>query len=119
MKHNSTQMVTGKAFEYAILREFKEKLDKFTNVEVVNNDALETAETCFNYFDSQGQGRYLLTASFAVNLLIDIEPRLSHDIGNHDILQLEILTDYQGQSGDVRDILAIRLVQKWETRCFS
>jgi len=31
-----------------------------------------------------------------------------------DILQLEILTDHQGKSGDVRDVLAIRVLQKWE-----
>jgi len=114
MGNNSTQMVNGKAFEYAILKEFKEKLNKITNVEVIENEALVTAENCFNEFDQQGQGRYLLTASFAVNFLMDIEPRLSNDIDKSDILQLEILTDYQGQLGDVRDILAIRLLQKWE-----
>ena len=114
MGNNSAQMVTGKAFEYAILKEFKEKLDKSTNVEVVQNDALDTAKNCFDEFGHQEQGRYLLTASFAVNFLMDIEPRLSNDINENDILQLEILTDYQGQLGDVRDVLAIRLVQKWE-----
>ena len=114
MGNNSAQMVTGKAFEYAILKEFKEKLDKSTNVEVVQNNALETAQSCFDEFEPQEQGRYLLTASFAVNFLMDIEPRLSNDINENDILQLEILTDYQGQLGDVRDVLAIRLVQKWE-----
>ena len=45
---------------------------------------------------------------------MDIEPRLSNDIGKEDILQLEILSDDYGKSGDVRDILAIRLLQKWE-----
>lgn len=114
MGNNSTQMVNGKAFEYAILKEFKEKLNKITNVEVIENEALVTAKNCFNEFDQQGQGRYLLTASFAVNFLMDIEPRLSNDIDKSDILQLEILTDCQGQLGDVRDILAIRLLQKWE-----
>jgi hypothetical protein len=29
-------------------------------------------------------------------------------------LQLEILTDYQGQLGDVRDVVAIRKLQEWE-----
>ncbi|MBU8902167.1 MAG: HaeIII family restriction endonuclease [Victivallales bacterium] len=114
MNKNSTQMLTGKAFEYAILKEFQEKLERNTNVEVVQNNALTTAKECFNTFDNEEQGRYLLTASFAVNFLIDIEPRLSNDINEKDILQLEILTDYHGQSGDVRDVLAIRLVQKWE-----
>ena len=114
MGNNSSQMVSGKAFEYAILKEFKEKLNELTNVDVVENDALITAQGCFNEFSLEEQGRYLLTASFAVNFLMDIEPRLKHDIGANDILQLEILTDYQGQLGDVRDILIIRSLQKWE-----
>ena len=114
MGNNSTQMVTGKAFEYAILSEFKEKLNKLTGVKIIKNDAYETAKSCFNQLQHQAQGRYLLTASFAVNFLMDIEPRLSNDIDENDTLQLEILTDYQGQLGDVRDILAIRAVQKWE-----
>ena len=114
MRKNSPQMISGKAFEFAILKEFKEKLSKNTTVEVIKNSAYTTAESCFGDFNSQEQGRYLLTASFAVNFLMDIEPRLSNDIDEKDILQLEILTDYQGQLGDVRDILAIRLIQKWE-----
>jgi len=114
MGNNSTQMVNGKAFEYSILKEFREKLGKVTNVEVIENNALVTAKNCFDEFTQQEQGRYLLTASFAVNFLMDIEPRLANDIDKNDILQLEILTDFQGQLGDVRDIVAIRLLQKWE-----
>lgn len=114
MSNNSKQMVTGKAFEYAILSEFKEKLHKITNVEVIKNNSLKIAKNCFSEFNKQEQGRYLLTASFAVNFLMDIEPKLSHDIGKNDKLQLEILRDNQGELGDVRDILAIRLLQKWE-----
>lgn len=114
MINNSFQMLTGKAFEYSILKEFKEKLNTITNVEVVQNNALEIAKNCFNEFEKQEQGRYLLTASFAVNFLMDIEPRLSNDLGKKDILQLEILNDYQGQLGDVRDVLIIRVLQKWE-----
>lgn len=107
-------MLSGKAFEYAILKEFYEKLEKRTNVEIVHNDALATAKGCFETFDSDEQGRYLLTASFAVNFLMDIEPRLSNDLNEKDILELEILTDFQGQLGDVRDVLAIRKLQDWE-----
>jgi hypothetical protein len=57
---------------------------------------------------------YDLNASFAVNFLIDLEPRLSNGINNSDLLQLEIVSDKNGQSGDVRDVLAIRSLQKWE-----
>lgn len=114
MVNNPTQMLTGKAFEYSILKEFKEKLNTITHVEVVQNNALKIAKDCFNKFDQQAQGRYLLTASFAVNFLMDIEPRLSNDLGKKDILQLEILNDHQGKIGDVRDVLIIRILQKWE-----
>ena len=35
---NSRQMTTGKAFEYALLSQFEEKLKDKTNVEVINKD---------------------------------------------------------------------------------
>ncbi len=114
MKKKSTQTKNGKAFEYAILKEFKEKLERATTVEVVENKALITAQKHFNSFDKTEQGEFLLYASFAVNFLIDIEPRLSNNFDENDILQLEILTDNKGQDGDVRDVVAIRLLQKWE-----
>ena len=46
--------------------------------------------------------------------MLDIEPRLSNGISDKDVLQLEIVADKLGQSGDVRDVLAIRSLQKWE-----
>jgi hypothetical protein len=114
MKIKSAQMRTGKAFEYAILSEFHSKLKNVTNVKIIKNDALETALNCFNDFKETEQGEFLLYASFAINFLIDVEPRLSNDINENDTLELEIVTDYKGQLGDVRDVLAIRLLQKWE-----
>lgn len=110
----SKQMITGKSFEYALLIQFEEKLKNKTNLEVIKNPAFKIARDCFNQVNNIEQSEYLLAASFAVNFLMDIEPRLSNDIGERDILQLEILTDCQGKSGDVRDVLAIRAVQKWE-----
>jgi hypothetical protein len=110
----STQMRNGKAFEYAILKEFKERLNLITRIQVLDSPALETSKNCFYSFDSHTQGLYVLYASSTVNYLIDIEPRLSHGINGKDILQLGILQDQQGQDGDVRDIIVIRLEQKWE-----
>jgi len=111
---NSKQMTTGKSFEYALLVQFEEKLKDKTNLEVIKNSAFEITKGCFENVSSTEQSEYLLSASFAVNFLMDIEPRLSNDIGKDDILQLEILSDQHGKSGDVRDVLAIRLLQKWE-----
>lgn len=111
---NSKQMTTGKAFEYALLVQFEEKLKDKTNLEVIKNQTFEIAKGCFGNVTATERSEYLLSASFAVNFLMDIEPRLPNDIGKNDVLQLEILSDEHGKSGDVRDVLAIRLLQKWE-----
>lgn len=110
----ATQTINGKAFEYALLNEFLERLKARTSVSVVENEPYKTALKCFVRFDEKEQGHYKLVASFAVNFLLDIEPRLANGISDKDILQLEIVADKAGQTGDVRDVLAIRSLQKWE-----
>jgi hypothetical protein len=45
---------------------------------------------------------------------MDIEPRLKNGIDEKDILELQIASDSAGETGDVRDVLIIRNVQKWE-----
>jgi hypothetical protein len=83
-------------------------------VSVIDNEPLKTAKKCFDTFNNTDKGLYNLNASFAVNFLIDLEPRLSNGINKSDVLQFEIVSDKQGQIGDVRDVLAIRSLQKWE-----
>ncbi len=110
----ASQTINGKAFEYALLKEFFERLKTFTTVSVVENDPFKTALKYFLSFSEKEKSHYSLVASFAVNFLLDIEPRLSNGISDKDILQLEIVSDKEGQTGDVRDVLAIRSLQKWE-----
>ncbi|MBC7721821.1 MAG: HaeIII family restriction endonuclease [Pedobacter sp.] len=114
MTKDAKQTKTGKAFEYAVLNAFLERLKLLTKVLVVENKPYLTSKKHFNNFNEIEQGLYNLNASFAVNFLIDLEPRLSNGVNTSDILQLEIVPDKQGQSGDVRDVLAIRSLQKWE-----
>lgn len=97
-----------------MLNEFLERLKVLTSVSVIENEPYKTALRCFVSFDDKEQGHYKLVASFAVNFLLDIEPRLADGISDKDILQLEIVADKAGQTGDVRDVLAIRSLQKWE-----
>jgi len=114
MPKQAKQTITGKAFEYALLNAFLERLQTITNVSVIDNEPLKTAKKCFDTFNNTDKGLYNLNASFAVNFLIDLEPRLSNGINKSDVLQFEIVSDKQGQIGDVRDVLAIRSLQKWE-----
>lgn len=114
MAKKSKQTINGKAFEYALLLEFYERLNCITKVSIIHNESYQTAMNCFSSFKETDQSPYRLNASFAVNFLLDIEPRLSNGINNNDILELEIVADKAGQFGDVRDVLAIRSLQKWE-----
>ncbi|MEI8111753.1 MAG: HaeIII family restriction endonuclease [Chitinophagia bacterium] len=109
----ASQTINGKAFEYALLKEFYERLKAVTSISIIENEPYKTALKCFLSFNENEQSHYSLVASFAVNFLLDIEPRLSNGISNKDILQLEIVSDKEGQTGDVRDVLAIRSLQKW------
>ena len=109
------QTKTGKAFEYALLKEFYQRLKSpNNNVVIVDSEPYQTAKKCFESFSEDEQGLYSLVSSAAINFLVDIEPRLSNSISPKDTLKLEKVTDSEGQSGDVRDVLAIRLLQKWE-----
>ncbi len=107
-------MITGKAFEYALLLEFENRLKYVTNCTVIKNSSFNIAKKCFEEIGKIAQSEYMITASSAVNFLVDIEPRLSNGINTSDVLQLEIMSDNQGKKGDVRDVLAIRVLQKWE-----
>lgn len=108
------QTKTGKAFEYAILLEFYNRLKSIIDVSIIENQAFNYAKVCFKEFETVERDAYLLSASQSVNLLIDLEPRLSNSIDKADILQLEIVSDISGEHGDVRDVLMIRSLQKWE-----
>ena len=94
----STQTINGKAFEYALLNEFLERLKVLTTVMVIENEPYKTALKCFVSFDEKEQSHYKLVASFAVNFLLDIEPRLANGINENDVLQLEIVADKAGQT---------------------
>ena len=94
--------------------EFYQRLKPITTVTIKVNEPYETAKGFFDSFKEKEQEIFRITASSAINFLIDIEPRLSNGISKEDILELEIASDQVGQSGDVRDVILIRSLQKWE-----
>lgn len=108
------QTINGKAFEYALLFEFYERLKVITSVLITENEPYKTAKGFFDRFPESEQDTFRITASTSINFLIDIEPRLSNGINQKDILVLELVSDQAGQTGDVRDVLMIRSLQKWE-----
>jgi hypothetical protein len=108
------QTINGKAFEYALLSELYDRLTNITSISITKNEPYKTAKGFFDSFNETEQDTFRLTASASINFLIDIEPRLSNGINKEDILVLELVSDQAGQTGDVRDVLMIRSLQKWE-----
>jgi len=109
-----TQAINGKAFEYALLVEFFEKLSQRTKVNIIENDQYKSGKSSFEKIHKEQQGLFRLSASFGVNFLQDLEPRLHDDCDPDDILELELLSDRKGVAGDVRDLIIIRSLQNWE-----
>ncbi|MFC5044830.1 HaeIII family restriction endonuclease [Aquimarina hainanensis] len=110
----ASQTVNGKAFEYALLLGFYEYLHTITAVSITENEPYKTAKAFFEGFSEKEQATFRNTAHAAINFLIALEPRLSNSTGKEDILNLELASDQAGQTGDVRDVLLIRPLQKWE-----
>lgn len=110
----ASQVVNGKAFEYALLLEFYHRIKDLSSVSIIENAPYHVAKGFFDSFTEQEQDIFRITASTAINFLIDVEPRLSNSISKEDTLFLEIVSDRAGQTGDVRDVLIIRSLQKWE-----
>lgn len=109
-----TQTQSGKAFEYSLLMAFYERLSPITPSTITDNATFQTARRCFELYQNADQDKYKRASNAAVNFLIDLEPMLSRASSSKDILQMEIVSDARGQSGDVRDVLAIRRLQQWE-----
>jgi len=110
----ATQTINGKAFEYSLLLELFDRLNLITSVRINQNKPYATAKGHFESFNDIEQSKFRVSASAAINFLIDIEPRLSNALNEEDILELEIVSDQEGQAGDVRDVLTIRSQQKWQ-----
>lgn len=109
----SSQVITGKSLEYTLLNEFYEKLKSKTNIRIINNSPFKKAKGYFHKLSNSEKSRYMLTSSFVVNFLLDIEPRLQNSINDEDILELEIAADHFGKRGDVRDVIVRRPLQNW------
>ena len=59
----ATQTTNGKAFEFALIEEFFNRLKQITNVLLIDNEPLKTASKCFENFNENDKDSYRLNAS--------------------------------------------------------
>jgi len=107
------QTEAGKAFEYALIMEFFDKLKEITRTILKKDNSFLIARNCFNKFNYEEQGKYRKASSLAVSHLIELEPHLTNSLSPVDELELSVVPDKVGIRGDVRDILVIRKKHNW------
>lgn len=106
-------MVNGKAFEYACLKALRDGFASRQRVCVVDSGQLQTARRCFETLDGGKRGNMMLAAEAMCRVLVRLEPKLVY-CRDGDILTLCLQSDERGQAGDVRDVLCMRIGDKWE-----
>lgn len=109
----SGQTVTGKAFEYACLVAFEERLKSSGMKEVIIEPSkqLNTAKIAYYGLDFKAKEKYDLAAKTAVKLIFPLEPNLENCTGE---IVLALSSDAKGKTGDVRDLVCIRSAENWE-----
>ncbi|MBU0670565.1 HaeIII family restriction endonuclease [Patescibacteria group bacterium] len=110
----------GKAFEFACLKGLENIIatsGQSVKCHVEINETYKIANRFFDTLPSQKHKDVLLAASRKMaTKLADLEPRLIYPVKSlRDIIDLEIQPDGKGIHGDVRDVLALRILLKSES----
>lgn len=110
----------GKAFEFACLKGLESIISgsgQSVKCQVKFNEPYKTANHFFDTLPSQKHKDVLLLAGRKMaEKLSDLEPRLTFPVnGFKDVIDLEIQPDNKGIQGDVRDILALKILLKSES----
>lgn len=102
----------GRAFEYACLTVLNDSISGKRKTRVITDDNYYQRQTAWRSFSISEQNSFILGAKAAVPQLFDMEPMILDDTG--DILEMFFLSDTNGISGDVRDIVLTRSDVRWE-----
>ena len=111
MAHDT--MKNGKAFEYACLTALRDAFSSVQNVCVIDSPQLRTAKDCYDTLTQNVRRDMRLAAEAMKRVLVRLEPKLEN-FKHGDVLTLALQNDQRGQAGDVRDVLCMRVGEKWE-----
>lgn len=109
------QVRNGKAFEYAIAMQYYIFLDnKGYKVRIIDDDVFAIAKKYFEGFTAQEQDKFNRAAHNTIDTMVKIEPGLTAQKDDKDILSISLQPDQKGKDGDVRDVLFKREKSNWE-----
>lgn len=109
------QVRNGKAFEFAIAMEYGKFLNNIgKKILLVENKALSIAANYYNSFSGTERLRFDRSAYETINTMLKIEPGLTAQSDESDVLNIVIQEDQMGELGDVRDVIFSRPKHGWE-----
>ena len=110
---SGSQVKMGKAFEYACLASFAERLkQKGVEVVIVHNSSYDLARGCFEQMSGDEQANLAAASLSAFGIISRLEPYIENSNGAVP-LEMALQADARGQLGDVRDILFMRKGADW------
>ncbi|WP_311406115.1 HaeIII family restriction endonuclease [Lancefieldella rimae] len=102
----------GRAYEYAWIKILYEALYKLRQTKITKNSSLAANERAWSAVSPDMQDLFLISASAAIDTLLELEPRMTEV--DKDVLLLEAQVDERGVEGDVRDVVIRRDDIDWE-----
>lgn len=113
---NGEQVRNGKAFEYAIAREYHDYLEEVCKLKVdfLNDKAFQTARAFYESFDEKEKNLFRLSARASIKTMIKLESGFTSPKNAQEPLIIKIAADQSGEDGDVRDVIFSRALSHWE-----
>ena len=109
------QVKNGKAFEYALALSYYEHLSQLgLAVCMEENDAFHTNKSFYEEHPAEEQIRFREAASKTIETMIKLEPGLTAQRNEKDVLRVLMINDIDGEGGDVRDVVFKRTSPVWE-----
>lgn len=107
------QTDTGKALEYCFATAYHaDFLARGLNVSLLRDINYLKTQASYNTFSIAEQAAFYSAAQTTIESMVKLEPGLTNQINNLDILEISIAADAAGKAGDVRDVLFKR--RNWE-----
>ncbi len=104
----------GRAYEYAWIKTLYIALQKLRKTRIIENSSLVANERAWFLMDNDRKETFMVSASSAINMILELEPKLFEMENDNDIVTLKFQKDREGMKGDVRDIVIERQDVKWE-----
>ena len=112
MAKSGSQVIWGKAFEFACAEALYEAFAERQPTAIVSSPELDVARDFFEQCAPKHE-QLMSAARAAVRVLDRLEPCLGHASSDAEPLLIRLQPDKRGEYGDVRDVLCSRLDEQW------